>query len=69
MKDKGFLNKAISSNLNLVCSSARLNIFHERLDKIKILVNPSDKEITISRMKAIKFYETVNTLFNNFRTL
>jgi len=59
MKDKGFFNKAISNNLSLVSSKARLAIFNERLEKLKVNVNTNDKEIVISRMKAFKFYETV----------
>jgi len=60
MKEKGnFINSAVSKNLNLVSSRARLNIFQERLSKIKVSVNPNEKEINLSRMKAIKFYEKV----------
>ena len=51
MKEKGnFINSAVSQNLNLVSSRARLNIFQERLSKIKVSVNPNDKELTLSRM-------------------
>ena len=59
IKDKNFFNKAISNNLSLVSSKARLAIFNERLEKIKVLVNTNDKEVVLSRIKAFKFYETV----------
>ena len=60
MKEKGnFINLAVAQNLNLVSSRARLNIFQERLEKIKVNVNPNDKELNLSRMKSIKFYEKV----------
>jgi hypothetical protein len=57
IKEKGFLHQAITDNLSLVSSKSRLNIFHERLNKIKVSVNSSDKEMSLNRLKAIKFYE------------
>jgi E3 ubiquitin-protein ligase HERC2 len=57
IKEKNFLHGAITDNLSLVSSRARLNIFNERLDKMKMSINPNEKELNISRIKAIKFYE------------
>ena len=66
MKEKGnFINLAVAQNLNLVSSRARLSIFQERLEKIKVNVNATDKDINLSRLKAIKFYEKV-ILMNNY---
>ena len=65
MKEKGnFINLAVAQNLNLVSSRARLSIFQERLEKIKVNVNATDKDINLSRLKAIKFYEKVILLYN-----
>jgi hypothetical protein len=67
MKEKGFLHKAITDNLCLVSSKARMDIFHERIDKMKIAVNPSEIEMPINRLKALKFYEkkTIDTTGEN----
>ena len=57
IKEKGIIPQAISYNLSLVSSKARLNILHERLNKLKVVVNVSEKELSVNRMKAMRFYE------------
>jgi alpha-tubulin suppressor-like RCC1 family protein len=63
IKEKGFMHKAITDNLTLVSSTARLNIFHERINKLKITINANEREMPINRLKALRFYEkkTIDT--------
>lgn len=57
-KDVVFFHKAISENLEVLNSKERLNLFNDKLDKLKVVVNPAEKSIDISRIKAAKFYES-----------
>lgn len=57
-KDVVFFHKTISENLEILNSKERLNIFNDKLDKLKVNVNPGEKSIDISRIKAAKFYES-----------
>lgn len=64
MKEKGNpIIIAVTQNLNLVSSSVRIKVFQERLEKIKVNVNPSE-EINLSRIKSNKFYEKVSNQLN-----
>ena len=64
MKEKGNpIIIAVTKNLNLVSSSVRIKVFQERLEKIKVNVNPSE-EINLSRIKSNKFYEKVSNQLN-----
>ena len=57
-KEVVFFHKTISENLEIINSKDRLNIFNDKLDKLKVSVNPGDKVVEISRIKAVKFYES-----------
>ena len=68
-----FYQEAISDYLEIINSKERVNLFTERLDKMKINVRPQDKEISINRHKAARFYplnkvDTTgeNTVFGQF---
>jgi len=52
-----FIQKVITKNLNLIQPSKRLSILWEKIERLRISVNPNDYPITLNRMKAVKFYE------------
>ena len=55
--NNNIFNKAVESSLELVSSQERIEIFMKNFEKERKEVNYEDKEITISRIKAINFYK------------
>jgi len=52
-----FIQKVITKNLNLIQPSKRLSILWEKMDRLRLSVDPNNYPITLNRMKAVKFYE------------
>lgn len=64
-----FIQKVITKNLNLIQPSKRLEILWEKMDRLRVSVNPNDYPITLNRMKAVKFYEKGIADLNGENTL